>query len=45
VNAKRESFIASEKAKGSVTNNDPTLETEIEKIIREQAKRFKMVIQ
>ena len=45
VNAKRASFIASEKAKGAVKNNDLTLGTEIEKIIRSQAKRFNMVIQ
>jgi hypothetical protein len=40
----REIYINNEKAKGSTKNNDQTLETEIEKIIREQVKRFNMVI-
>ncbi len=43
---KRETYIAAEKAKNAANkNNAPTLETEVEKIIKEQAKRFKMVIQ
>jgi hypothetical protein len=42
----REAYIAAEKAKNAANkNNAPTLETEVEKIIKEQAKRFKMVIQ
>ena len=45
VNAKRESFIATEKTKKAAKNNDQTLESEIEKIIRNQAQRFNMVIQ
>ena len=45
VNAKRESFIATEKTKNATKNNDQTLESEIEKIIRNQAQRFNMVIQ
>ena len=45
VNAKRESFIATEKKKNATKNNDQTLESEIEKIIRNQAQRFNMVIQ
>jgi hypothetical protein len=43
VYAKREKYITDEKQK-SALKNDPTLETEIEKIIREQVKRFNMVI-
>jgi hypothetical protein len=43
---KREAYIAAEKAKSAANkNNAPTLETEVEKIIKEQAKRFKMIIQ
>ena len=44
-NTKRESFIATEKAKVAVKNNTATLESEIEKIIKHQAKRYNMVIQ
>jgi hypothetical protein len=44
-NTKRETFIAAEKAKNAVKNNTATLETEVEKIIKEQARRYKMVIQ
>lgn len=42
---KRESFLASEKVKLATRSNDPTLESEVEKIIREQAKRYRMVIE
>ena len=41
----RELFIANEKAKKAVKNNIATLETEVEKIIKEQAKRYKMKIE
>jgi hypothetical protein len=41
----RDKFITTEKAKQATTNNTPTLETEVEKIIKEQAARFKMAIQ
>ncbi len=41
---KRENFIANAKRSGN-GNKEATLETEIEKIIRGQAKQFKMVIQ
>jgi hypothetical protein len=42
----RDAYIAAEKAKNTANkNNAATLETEVEKIIKEQAKRFKMVIQ
>ncbi len=43
---KREAFINAEKAKNASTKNpSATLETEVEKIIRAQAKRFKMEIE
>jgi hypothetical protein len=46
VNAQREAYIAAEKAKNATNkNNASTLETEVEKIIKEQAKRFNMIIQ
>ncbi len=41
----RDKYIAAEKVKLANTNNAPTLETEIEKIIKQQAKRFNMTIQ
>jgi hypothetical protein len=41
----RDKFIATEKAKLSSPNMEATLETEIEKIIKTQAARFKMIIQ
>jgi hypothetical protein len=44
LNTKREAFIKAEKAKSNKTNA-PTLETEIEKVIRQQASRYKLVIQ
>jgi hypothetical protein len=40
----REKYIASEKAKNSTNNNAPTLETEVEKMIKSQVKRFNMRI-
>ena len=45
VNTQRENFIAAERAKNAANNNAVTLESEVEKVIRQQAKRFKMVIQ
>ncbi len=45
LSAKREAYIRLEKVKKAMVDNTPTLETEIEKIIREQAKRFNMQIQ
>jgi hypothetical protein len=42
--AEREKYIAAERLKSTTNNNTPTLETEIEKIIKEQAKRFNMII-
>jgi hypothetical protein len=45
-NTERDAYIAIEKAKNaSNKNNAATLETEVEKIIKEQAKRYRMVIQ
>jgi hypothetical protein len=44
LNAQREAYIATEKAKNALKNNTATLETEVEKIIKEQAKRYKMKI-
>jgi hypothetical protein len=41
---KRDVFIIAEKAKKNTTSTEQTLETEIEKIIKEQAKRFNMQI-
>ena len=43
-NTQREAFIAAEKARNAVKNNVATLETEVEKIIKEQARRYKMKI-
>ena len=46
INKKRESYINEEKQrKAKNNNNTQTLETEVEKIIREQAKRFNMKIE
>jgi hypothetical protein len=45
LSVKRDNYIAAEKAKGAKSSNAPTLESEVEKIIKQQAKRFNMVIQ
>ena len=46
INKKREGYINDEKQrKAKNNNNTQTLETEVEKIIREQAKRFNMKIE
>jgi len=46
LNIQRDNYIAAEKAKNATNkNNTATLETEVEKIIKEQAKRYNMVIQ
>jgi hypothetical protein len=42
--ANRETFIAKERALNATKNNEPTLESEIEKIIKEQAAKYNMVI-
>jgi hypothetical protein len=45
LNKQRDAYIAAEKAKNAANkNNEATLETEVEKIIKEQAKRYKMKI-
>lgn len=44
LSTKREKFIAIEKTKTSGLNKNATLENEVEKIIRSQAKRFRMII-
>jgi hypothetical protein len=45
INTQREAYIAKEKTKTATNNNAPTLETEVEKIIKGQLKRFNLVIQ
>ena len=45
ISSQREKFIAAERAKATSKNNQATLETEVEKIIRLQAKRYNMVIE
>ena len=45
INTQREAFIATEKKKNATKNNAATLETEVEKIIKEQARRFNMIIE
>ena len=45
LSVKRESYIATAKKTMGTTAADATLETEVEKIIKEQAKRFRMTIQ
>jgi hypothetical protein len=45
LSVKREAYITTEKAKRSNGTNQPTLETEVEKIIKTQAKRYNMIIQ
>jgi hypothetical protein len=45
INNQREAYIATERAKAANNNNIQTLESEVEKVIRQQAKRFNMVIQ
>ena len=45
LNKLRDTYIAAEKAKNATNNNTATLETEVEKIIKDQAKRYKMKIE
>ncbi len=45
INKQRETYIAAERAKAVTTSKTATLETEVERIIKEQAKRFNMMIQ
>lgn len=44
LNAKRDAYIAEERKKRAAIKQENTLETEVEKIIKEQAKRYKMKI-
>ena len=44
VNLSRAKYIADEKAKAALSSNEPTLESAVEKTIKEQVKRFRMVI-
>ncbi len=45
VSAKRAAYINEEKARRAKNNSDQTLETEVERMIREQVKRFNMKIE
>jgi len=45
ISVQRENYINAERTKAATNNNSETLETEVEKIIKEQVKRFNMVIQ
>jgi hypothetical protein len=44
LNAKRDAYIAAERVKNA-TNKTTNMETEVERIIKEQAKRYKMIVQ
>lgn len=44
VSAKREAYLTAQKARTANGNKEQTLETEIEKIIRQQAKQYNLVI-
>ncbi|HEY6502669.1 MAG TPA: vWA domain-containing protein [Chitinophagaceae bacterium] len=45
VSSQREAYIAAERAKAAKNNTAATLETEVERIIKEQVKRFNMYIE
>jgi hypothetical protein len=45
LNSQREAYIAAEKAKRANTKTEQTLETEVERIIKEQVKRYNMRIE
>ena len=45
LNAKRDAYVVEERKKMAATKQENTLETEIEKIIKEQAKRYNMKIE
>ena len=45
INTKREVYIANEKKKAATNNKGATLESEVEKIIKKQAVKYKMVIE
>ena len=44
LNTKRDAYIAAERVKNA-TNKTTNMETEVERIIKEQAKRYKMIVQ
>ncbi|MEP7374481.1 MAG: vWA domain-containing protein [Chitinophagaceae bacterium] len=44
VNARRSKYITEQKSKAALNKNEPTLESEVDKILREQVKRFNMKI-
>lgn len=44
VNANRNKYITEQKTKMALNKNEPTLESEVEKIIKQQVKRFNMTI-
>jgi hypothetical protein len=45
LNLKREAYLVDEKKRRATKTNEPTLETEVEKIIKSQASRFNMKIE
>jgi hypothetical protein len=45
ISTQRNNYIAAEKVKAAGNKNNATLETEVEKIIKAQAKRFNMIIE
>lgn len=45
ISIKRDAYIVAERARAAGNANTATLETQVEKIIKEQAKRFNMIIQ
>ena len=45
LNTKRDAYITEERKKAAATKQENTLETEVEKIIKEQAKRYNMKIE
>jgi hypothetical protein len=44
LNTKREAYLVEERKRRAATTNEPTLETEVEKIIKQQAKRYNIKI-
>lgn len=45
LSTQRENYITNERVKNAAVKNEATLETEVERIIKEQAKRFNITIQ
>ena len=44
VNANRNKYVVEQKSKAALNKNEPTLESEVDKILKEQVKRFGMTI-